>query len=168
MKYLFLILFFSIFLFSVISSSAQKLEGYYVILKREPQVGPKELFHFINDSNFRYQAHSEGLILIGEGVFRKQSDTLVLYFRNCQTCRVDTNTVLKRSTAPKNWIYLKKQMPWGIDVWGVQDEVITYTIHQGKNNQVIFRDKNSVTTYRRLTGKDIDTYKLGFDKYFIE
>lgn len=168
MKYLFLILFFSIFLFLGIRSSAQKLEGYYVILKREPRFGPKEVFHFRNDSSFRYQAHSEGLILVGEGIFRKQSDTLVLYFKNCQTCRVDTSTVLNRSTAPKNWIYLKKLMPWGIDVWGVQDEVMMFTIREGKKHQVIFRDKNSVTTYRRLTGKDIDTYKLGFDKYFIE
>lgn len=155
-------------MFLGIRSSAQELEGYYVIVKRESGVGSKDVFHFRNDSSFRYQAHSTGLILIGEGVFRKQNDSVVFYFRDCRTCRVDPDTVLIRSTAPKSWIYLKKLMPWGIDVWGVQQEVMAFTIRKGKKDQVIFTDKNAVTTYQRMLGKDADRFKQGFDSFFIE
>ncbi len=158
----------TIFLFLGIRSFAQELEGYYGILKKEPRVGPKEVFHFRKDSSFRYQAHTTGLILIGEGVFRKQNDSLVFYFRDCRTCRVDPDTVLIRSTAPKSWIYLKKLMPWGIDVWGVQHEVMAFTIRKGKKTQVIFTDKNAVTTYQRMLGKDADIFKQSFDRYFID
>jgi hypothetical protein len=158
----------TILLFLGLQSSAQELEGYYAIVKRESGVGSKDVFHFRNDSSFRYQGHSMGLILVGEGMFRKQGDTLVLYFRNCQTCRVDTSTVLSRSTAPTSWIYLKKLMPWGIDIWGIQDEVMAFTIRPGKKDQVIFTDKSSVTRYRRLSGKDMSRYKDSFSKYFID
>lgn len=154
-------------LFLGLQSSAQELEGYYAIVKRESGDGSKDTYHFWNDSSFRYQGHSLGLILVGQGIFRKQGDTLVLYFRNCQTCRVDTSTVLSRFTAPKSWIYLKKLMPWGIDIWGIQDEIVGFTIRPGKKDQVIFTDKNSVTRYRRLSGKEMRRYKDSFSKYFI-
>ena len=155
----------TIFLFLGIRSSAQELEGYYGVVRKEPRVGPKESFHFRNDSSFRYQAHSAGQILIGEGVFRTQNDSLVLYFGDCRTCRFEPDTVLSRSAAPKSWIYVRKQMPWGIDVWGIQNEVMVFAIRKEKKAQVIFTDKNAVTTYRRMTGKGA---KQSFDRYFID
>jgi hypothetical protein len=157
-----------IIVFAFLQSNTQTLDGYYRLIKRVPRIPPKESFYFYNDSNFRYQSHSDGLILVGEGTFQIISDTLVLLFDNCKSCRIFPGEVQPPDSAPYNWAYLKKVMPWGIHVWAIKKDTMIFNIQRQKENQWIFINDNAKSTYRKARGAEIDTYKKGYMNYFTD
>jgi hypothetical protein len=155
------------FLIFLNKPKAQSLDGIYSIYKIHKGKGAKEVFQFFNDSCFRYQRHSPGLILVGEGVYRLTPDSLLLFFGNCKACISEPlGAPTGDSIRTENWIFLKTIMPWRLPVWGILNEVMVFKISKWTKNFLTLRDNNFTATFRQLNGREEENFNNSFQQYF--
>jgi hypothetical protein len=148
---------------------AQSLDGYYSIYKRiSGRPSGKESFYFFNDSSFRYQSHSIGLVLIGEGTYKIKGDSLYLYFNDCDKCIREPPDTTPHDIPMENWVYIKKIMPWGLALWGITKDTMSWRILKSKKNELVLSNQKSVILHKRKKGTDEKFSKKHYQKYFSD
>ena len=164
-------LFIKIFLFLVFFHSfevrTQPFNGIYKLANRDPRTGPKDFYHFYNDTSFRYVAHSISVV-VGEGTFRIVRDSILLYFNTCQNCKKEFQAdETPDSLRPGELLFTGITLAFGTPVLGIVKENRAFKLKKWSKALITLQNNISISSYKRTRGSEKRRFFRGLKRFFI-